>query len=529
MTVIPASPSTRSPNYMVASADGLATQAGLAVLAMGGNAVDAAIATNAAIAVTGPHLCGMGGDLFALVSYHGHVHCLNSSGRAGSGASAEAIRKSGHSVMPFRHDIRSVTIPGCVDGWVALHERFASMPLATLLAPALALANDGFPASPLLVNSASNVDERARTTLHELVSQARRTGDRVRRPGVARALRAISEGGRDAHYLGEFGDGLRRLGRQAAGDDWYSVADMRKPQAEWVDALRLAAWGVDLWTVPPNSQGYLTLGAAALAAHLDLPDDPDNEHWAHLLIEAAKVAGHDRPAALHDGADGDALLAAIASRSSMLNTARAGKWPMPTRAGDTTYLCTTDAGGMGVSLIQSNAAGFGSWLVEPNTQINLHNRGLGFNLTPGHPAELTPRKRPPHTLSPALATHEGELAAVFGAMGGDAQPQILLQLAARLFHHGQSPATAMHAARWALAGPETGFDTWTAPAGPIVEIEGHAPSTWAPGLSARGHTTVGRAAYTGEFGHAQIIMRDSNGFWAGASDPRAVVGTVAGG
>jgi len=514
---------------MVASADGLATQAGLAILAQGGNAVDAAIATNAAIAVTGPHLCGMGGDLFALVHSHGHVHCLNSSGRAGSGANSESIRKSGHSTMPFRHDIRTVTIPGCVDGWVALHDRFASMPLAKLLEPAIALASQGFPASPLLVDSAAKVDDQARAALHELLSQAQRSGARVKRPGVARALRAVAEGGRDAHYLGEFGDGLLRLGRQPAGGDWYTAADMKKPQAEWVDALRAEAWGVELWTVPPNSQGYLTLGSAALAAQFDLPDNPDDERWAHLLIEAAKVAGHDRQAALHEGADGKALLAAIAARASLLNTNRAGPWPMTSRAGDTTYLCTTDASGMGVSLIQSNAAGFGSWLVEPNTQINLHNRGLGFSLDSGSPTELAPRKRPPHTLSPALATHGGELAAVFGTMGGDAQPQILLQLATRLFRHRQSPATAMNAARWGLAGPETGFDTWTAPAGPIVEIEGHASPTWASGLTARGHTTVGRAAYSSEFGHAQIIMRDSNGFWAGASDPRAVVGTVAGG
>ncbi|CAN5466061.1 gamma-glutamyltransferase [soil metagenome] len=529
---MPASPtniSARTPHYMVASADGLATQAGLAILAQGGNAVDAAIATNAAIAVTAPHLCGMGGDLFALVHYHGHVHCLNSSGRAGSGANADAIRKSGFSTMPFRHDIRAVTIPGCVDGWVALQERFASMPLTTLLAPAIALAAGGFPASPLLVASAAKVDEQARAALREVIGQAAHSGDRVKRPGVALALRAIADGGRDAFYLGEFGDGLLRLGRQPVGGDWYTAADMQKPQAEWVDPLCASAWGVELWTVPPNSQGYLTLASAALAAQFDLPDNPDDEHWAHLLIEASKVAGHDRQAVLHDGADGQALLAAIANRSSLLDTSRAGAWPMSSRTGDTTYLCTTDASGMGVSLIQSNASGFGSWLVEPNTNINLHNRGIGFSLAPDSPAELQPRKRPPHTLSPALATRNAELAAVLGTMGGDAQPQILLQLAARLFRHGQSPATAMSAARWGLAGPETGFDTWTAPTAPTVEIEGHAPAGWAPGLARRGHTTVATDAYSSAFGHAQVIMRDANGFWAGASDPRAVVGTVAGG
>ncbi len=508
---------------MVASADQLATQAGLAMLALGGNAIDAAIATNAAIAVTGPHLCGMGGDLFALVHHGGEVWCLNSSGRAGSGASADAVRADGMSVMPFRHDIRTVTVPGCVDGWAALHARFGSLPMSTLLAPAIALAEDGFPASPLLVGSAARVDEVARRTLHELTSQAVRPGVRVRRTGVARALRAVAEGGRDGFYLGEFGDGLLAL-----GNGWFDASDLAAPQSSWVTPLRAAAFGVDLWTVPPNSQGYLTLGAAQLADTLRLPADPDDERWAHLLVEAAKVAGFDRPAALHEHADGNQLLDAIRSRSGMVDLERCSGLGANGANGDTTYLCTTDANGTGVSLIQSNASGFGSWLVEPNTQINLHNRGLGFNLEPGHPAELRAGVRPPHTLSPALATRGGDLAAVFGTMGGDAQPQILLQLAARLFHHRQSPAAAIHAGRWALSGPVTGFDTWTSAEGPVLEIEGNAPREWAEALAARGHRVRVLPPYDSDFGHAHAIIRDEHGFWSGSADPRTRVGSVAG-
>ena len=515
--------STRSPRHMVASADQLATQAGMAMLALGGNAVDAAIATNAAIAVTGPHLCGMGGDLFALVHHEGEVWCLNSSGRAGSGASADAVRADGHTVMPFRHDIRTVTVPGCVDGWVALHARFGSLPLATLLAPAIALADDGFPASPLLVGSVARLDERAHLTLRELSTQARRPGERVRRPGVARALRAVAAGGRDAFYLGEFGDGLMVL-----GGGWFSADDLARTNADWVQPLQADAFGVRLWTVPPNSQGYLTLGAAQVAATLDLPADPDHEHWAHLLVEAAKVAGHDRPEVLHEGADGDELLARIRARAGEVNIERSSALGVNGANGDTTYLCTTDHGGMGVSLIQSNASGFGSWLAEPNTEINLHNRGLGFKLIPSHPAELRPGARPPHTLSPALATRDGELAAVFGTMGGDAQPQILLQLAARLFHHEQSPAAAIHAGRWALSGPVTGFDTWTSAEGPVLEIEGHAPPEWAAALAARGHRVSVLPPYDSDFGHAHAIVRDRRGFWSGAADPRTRVGSVAG-
>ena len=184
-------------------------------------------------------------------------------------------------------------------------------------------------------------------------------------------------------------------------------------------------------------------------------------------------------------------------------------------------------GGMAVSLIQSNASGFGSWLAEPNTGINLHNRGLGFSLDPGHPAEFGPGRRPPHTLSPALATRDDDLVSVFGTMGGDAQPQILLQIAARLFHHGHSPAAAINAPRWALAGPGTGFDTWAAPEGPNVELEGHVSDAWRTGLATRGHRTSLLPAYGSGFGHAHAIVLGADGVLAGAADPRARVSSVA--
>ncbi|MEY2582009.1 MAG: gamma-glutamyltranspeptidase / glutathione hydrolase [Ilumatobacteraceae bacterium] len=492
-------------------------------MVLGGNAVDAAIATNAAMAVTGPHLCGMGGDLFALVHRDGEVFALNSTGRAGSGADAAALRTEGHSEMPFRHDIRTVTVPGCVDGWVALHERFAMLPLSVLLEPAIALAAQGFPASPLLVAAAARADEGASENLSELLGQLSRPGARVQRRGAARALMSIAEGGRDAFYLGEFGSGLK-----AMGGGFYSDDDFSRPLSEWVTPLTVNTFGVDLWTIPPNSQGYLTLGAAELAGRLDLPADPNDIHFAHLLIEAATAAGFDRPEVLSDTASGEDLLAAIAKRIGLIDTERASDRWAPGSDGDTTYLCAIDGRGMGVSLIQSNAAGFGSGLAEPTTGINLHNRGIGFNLREGHPAEFLPGHRPPHTLCPAMATSDGELRAVFGTMGGDAQPQILLQLAARLFHYGQSPAAAVHAGRWALQGRETGFDTWTSGQAPTVLVEGNNPHEWVAGLADRGHKVAARPAYDSGFGHAHAIVIDSDGFRAGAADPRTMVGTAAG-
>ena len=196
--------------------------------------------------------------------------------------------------------------------------------------------------------------------------------------------------------------------------------------------------------------------------------------------------------------------------------------------GDTTYLCTADDSGMAVSLIQSNASGFGSWLVEPMTGINLHNRGLGFSAEAGHPAEYRPGRRPPHTLCPAMATRAGELVAVFGTMGGDAQPQILLQLMARLFAGGEGPASAVTAGRWVLRGPSTGFDTWTSGQPPTVVIEDHAPAAWRDGLLSKGHDVTVVPSFESGFGHANVIAVEEDGVFAASADPRARIGSAAG-
>lgn len=514
-------PTVVAPSGLVASADHLATSAGVVTLARGGNAVDAAIATNAVMAVVGPHLCGMGGDLWALVHRPGEAPvALDASGWAGSGASAAQLRAEGHTTMPFRGDVRTVTVPGCVDGWLALHERFGSLPLDEVVAPAVRYARHGWPASPLQARTVQLwADAPA-----ELVPAG--PWAPVRRPGVADALETVAREGRDGFYGGAFGEGLLAL-----GNGWFTPDDLATAQARWVAPLSVDVWGARLWTAPPASQGYLTLAAAWIAAGLPLPQDPDDPSWAHLLIEAAVQAGYDRPSVLHDAADGAALLAParLGPRRDAIRSDLATPWPVPSSPGDTTYLCAADADGMSVSLIQSNASGFGSWVVEPATGINLHNRGLGFSLEPGHPAELGPRRRPPHTLSPAMVT-TADLAPVgpLGTMGGDSQPQILLQLLARALHAGQRPGAAMGAPRWSLAGSERGFDTWTCPDGPTVALEPDADARWGVGLRARGHRTVQRPSTDSGFGHAHLIVRTADGCWSGAADPRSVVGSCAG-
>jgi gamma-glutamyltranspeptidase / glutathione hydrolase len=374
----------------------------------------------------------------------------------------------------------------------------------------------------LLAGSLRRLDDRGSAQLAGLAVGAN-VGARVVRPGVAASLRAIAEGGRAAFYEGAFGEGLIGLG---AG--LYSEEDLARSQADWVDSLTTTVFGFALHTMPPNSQGYLTLAALRLAEQVGLPDDPDDPEWAHVLIECATAAGFDRPTVLHDRADGRALLETIDARTDMIDRHKSSDRHGPGDRGDTTYLCAVDGNGMGVSLIQSNASGLGSWLVEPRTGINLHNRGLGFSLEAGHPAEFAAGRRPPHTLSPALASGDGgELVAVFGTMGGDAQPQILLQIGARLFHHHESPNRSIRAARWALSGPSTGFDTWTSGAVPIVEIEGHAPEQWLVDLARRGHTVEVVPAFDSGFGHAHAIVVEPDGVLAGMADPRTVVGRCA--
>ena len=304
--------------------------------------------------------------------------------------------------MPLRGDLRSVTIPGCVDGWVALHERFGQLALDVILTPAIRLAAGGFPAGPLLALVVTFLDDAGKRELHELVDQAVRPGAVVRRPGVALTLQAIARGGRDAFYGGAFGEGLVHR-----GEGLFTEADLARRQVDWVDVISTDVFGVELCSLPPNSQGYLTLGTARLAADAGLPPDPDEALWAHLLIEAATAAAYDRPAKLYEGAE------ATPSSQTSRNGANCSTWPAASRRfaatseGDTTYLCTADSDGWAVSLIQSNASGFGSCLVEPATSINLQNRGLGFSLVEGHPAELAPGRRPPHTLCPGLVRREG--------------------------------------------------------------------------------------------------------------------------
>jgi gamma-glutamyltranspeptidase/glutathione hydrolase len=440
-------------------------------------------------------------------------------GRAGSGIDAQSLRDEGHTTMPMR-DLRAVTVPGCVDGWLALHERFGRLPISDVLEPARAYAADGFPVGILLSAVRPMVADVA-AAADFFDGGAPRPGQVRRRPALARAIADIVADGRSAWYDGDFGRGLIALGQGQ-----FTADDLARSCVEWTTPLRRDVWGQTLHTTPAPTQGYLTLAHLAVLERLgDLPD-PDDPDWAHLLIEVARLSGADRPRRLYDGAAAADLLddTAVDDWVSRVDRTLAGTAVPPTGPGGTIYLCAVDGEGGAVSLSQSNASGFGAHLGVESVGVMLHNRGVGFSLDPTSPGALRPGARPPHTLAPLLATApDGTVATVAGTMGGDAQPQILLQLLTRL-HAGATPGTALAAPRWSFASPGGGgFDIWgdglDASPTMAVRLEPEAVPRWADGLRARGHE-VETPPHAG-FGHAHLAVRTDDGGWAAAADPRA--------
>jgi gamma-glutamyltranspeptidase / glutathione hydrolase len=509
----------------VAAANHLASSAGAGIMQRGGNAVDAVITAAAVMAVVAPESCGFGGDLFAVVARSGETpNALNASGRSGSGADPARLRGEGHLQMPFHDEIAAVTVPGFVDGLLGLHARFATKALAELLAPAHRLAQEGFPVSATLAVKSLELTAEQRETMFGQ-RDGLRAGRRLCLTRLAEVVAAVGDHGRAGFYEGRVGRALVELGR---GE--FSDADMSVSNADWVEPIEIGAFGRRLWSAPPNSQGYLALSSAWIADQVGLPDDPDSEQWAFVLVEAARLAGFDRIKVLHEGADGNRLLALqrLGPRASAVGDQASQGLGDVYADGGTTCICAVDRDRTGVSLIISNAAGFGSHLTLDDHQIFLHNRGLGFSLIPGHPAEYGPRRRPPHTLTPLAVTGEDlTFEAVLGTMGGDAQPQVVLQLLARTLAAGCATEEAMEAPRWMLMREGISpFHVWNHEGPPTVAIEQGAPGGWASGLRGRGYDVTEMPAGDPCFGHAQLIRASADGLLSAASDPRARAGGV---
>ena len=386
---------------MVSCGDHVATGAGVAMLRAGGSAADAALAASAVLAVTWPQHCGPGGDLFALVHVPGEDEpaVLNASGRAGAGADPDAAARGGGERDAAARRRAPVTVPGCVDGWWRCTSATGGSRSPTCSSPRGGSRTAG--------------SRRARSSRaaagaaagHELRAADARPGAVVRRPGIARALAAIARDGRDGFYAGAFGEALLALG---GGE--FAADDLERPGADWVPALGLRVWGRQGWTVPPNSQGYLTLGGAWIAEGLEL-FEPGDARWAHGLIEAAAGrAPRPRRAAPRRGRRARAARGAAAGRAAGADRPRRASDPVRLRGdGGTVGIAAVDPDGMGVALIQSNYDSWGSGLFAEG--IALHNRGAAFSLAEGTLPEYGPGRRPPHTLSPLLVCRPRRLAA----------------------------------------------------------------------------------------------------------------------
>lgn len=497
----------------------LAGQAAVAIMESGGNAVDGAIAANAVLGVVAPDTCGPGGDLFALIHEPGHTAptALNASGRAGSGAEAADLRTRGWDEIPLRSPW-SVTVPGCVDGWEALLDRYGSKPLSDLLAPAIDLASEGFAVSDELSYSLRRIHpliggQGSAPPLYPNTAPPE-AGAMLRRPHLAETLRLIAAAGRESFYGGKVGEEIT-----VATDGVVTAADLERRQADWVQPLGADVFGQRAWTIPPNSQGWLTLAACWLFEQMDPPRDPGNAGFQHAAIEAYRSVAWERDDLVSDPStaplSAQDLVAPdrLRSRLHRLSPDATVPWPAPrTSPGGTAYFCVRDGDGMGVSFIQSNFHGIGSGLSAGDTGVFLHNRGAGFNLIPGHANEMTPGRRPLHTLSPSLWTRGDDLSLLLGTRGGQYQPQLLVQVAANLMWAGVSGDEAQALPRWIV-------DGWGAGQEARVQIESRATSDLVAGLERLGHHVRQAEAWKPGWGPVSLIATDGRTA-AGFADPR---------
>ncbi len=539
-------PLARGARGAVVAPHHLATAAGSAILRAGGTAVDAAIATNAVLGVVMPNGCGIGGDAFWLIwdQASGRELALNGSGRVPAAATAEALRRAGHRTMPLRGP-QSITVPGAVGSWGEAHRRFGRLSRDAILAPAIELARDGFPAWDGFIEAveatapivAAELGPRAGFfAVYRPEGRAWRPGERVRLPALAATLEALAADGFDAFYSGDLGERQAR-GLAAAGSP-IGVSDLAGHTATWGEPLALDYRGVRVTTHPPNSSGMVALELLAILARFEPPPPATfgpggvtDPAWIHLGIEAAKLAMADRDRYLTDPAfreiPVDHLLdpgyaATLAARIDPRRAARPVAATNPP-GGGTVYLATVDDRGNAVSLIESNYLGFGSGVVDRDTGIHYQNRGSYCSLDPAHPNVLEPGKRTLHTLLPGMLFRDGQPGpwVVAGSMGGDAQPQIHAQLVSAMVDGGVDVQTAVTAPRWYVE-PAEHF------APPVeVRLEPRHGAGVAQALVAFGHPVTLMEPFDSELGHEHAIELVEGGPAApggslvAATDPRS--------
>lgn len=543
---------TRSPAYgmngAAATAHPIATQIAIDTLKQGGTAVDAAIAANAALGLLEPTGNGIGGDLFALIwdPKTQKLYGINGSGRAPLGMSladrAAREAKIKTRVPGSRPSFGSVTVtvPGTVDAWFSMHEKFGKLPMAKVLAPTIAYAEAGTPVPPVIAYymgaNLNRLEERAKVGEVEEFENARKTyfangslkaGEIFKNPDLAKTLDLIARGGRDAFYNGPIAQTIDAYMRRIGGP--LRASDLAAHKSEWVEPISVKYRGYDVWQLPPNSQGVTTLQMLGILNQFDLAAAGfGTAESLHLQIEAKRLAFEDRAKFLADPAftkvptNGLIDPTYLKGRASLIDPVKAtvdvsAGDPSQFEKGDTTFLVTSDSSGMMVALIQSNYRGMGSGLVADGLGFMFQNRGEAFALDPALPNVYAPGKRPFHTIIPGFVTKDNQAFMAFGVMGGAMQPQGQSQIVINMIDYGLDAQSAGDAPRWRHEGgcePEGGCK----PGLGRVALEAGFTDATRTGLTEKGWTLIGA---DGDFGGYQGIKRDlKTGAYEAATESR---------
>ena len=507
---------------MVASAHSYATVAGLDVLRSGGTAADAAVAVNAVLGVTQPENCGVGGDIFCLYyeAATGRVHFLNGSGRSGSRASLDELRRRGMDRLPVTGPA-TVNVPGCVRGWAMLLERFGTKPLAELLQPAIRCASRGFPTGSLLSqtireNRAVHRDQDWQR-IFAPNGRSPEFGEVLTQSDLGRTLTDLAAEGPDLFYRGRVG---QAIARRMEAEGFLTSDDLASHTGEWGEPISTTYRGLTIYETPPPTQGLVALLGLNLLEGLRLTDHrPHSVEHLHMLVEISKLAYADRDRWIGDPAHAKVPVAGLLSkpyaarRRGDFDPSKAQSYPFGDPRGDTTGFVVADERGNLVSVIQSLFNAFGSGVVAPGTGVVLQNRGRHFITDPAHPAALAPGKRPFHTLMACIATRDARPALGFATMGGNGQAMFHLQVLTNLFDYGMDIQEAIERPRFLIGAFLPGdYDDMT-------HIEARVPADVLAGLAAKGHRVTAAPELFWRCDHAQgIVVRD--GTLMGGADPR---------
>ncbi|MCI0450919.1 MAG: gamma-glutamyltransferase [Candidatus Latescibacteria bacterium] len=524
-----------APHGMAATSHPLVTQIALDVLKDGGTAVDAAIAANAALGLMEPTGSGIGGDLFAIVwdAKTKRLYGLNGSGRSPKSLTREMLVSQGLTKMPS-HGPLPVTVPGAVDGWFTLHERFGKLPMKRVLGPAIAYAKEGFPVPELIayywarsVNlfGASPDKYPNFVETYTIDGRAPRRGEIFKNPALARTYELLAKKGRAGYYEGEVAKAIESFLRERGG--YLTAADLAAHHSEWVDPVSVNYRGYDVWELPPNTQGVAALEALNILEGYDFTKiEFGSADHVHFVAEAIKLAFEDAARYFADPAVAPAPLERLlskpyaAERRALIDPKRAAKKYEaggPFGASDTVFLTVADVQGNMISLIQSNYRGMGSGMVPPGLGFMLHDRGELFDLAEGRPNSYAPGKRPFHTIIPGFVTQNDEPFMSFGVMGGSMQPQGHVQVLMNIIDFGMNLQEAGDAPRLRVEGHSESTGERMADGGALFLEAGFATETLRD-LAARGH----RLSFSRDgYGGYQAIRWDrANRVWIGASESR---------